>query len=199
MLAPCPATSSIHRLCLSSSVSGSIQSSPGAMIPLGNGSGSQKNYFYCLNLERFVSSVCWELFSKQGSYLKWCSGFLFVTKVAVNLLRTDSELFCHSALLWRATPELLWRATPTGEVGNWFLISPGHSAHCCVRMQLGNGGTKRASRTFWCLSGEWLLENALISSRIQMYYSTRTSMLFHKEVTCKHYSICMREKNLSHH
>lgn len=152
MLAPCPAASSIHLLCLSSSISGSIQSSPEASIPLSNGSGSQKNYFCCLSLECFVSSVCWELFSKQGLCLKWYSEFLFVTKVAVSLLRTGSELFCHSALLWTATPELLWGATPTAEVGNWLLVSPGHSAHCCVRMHLGNGGTKRAGITFWCLS-----------------------------------------------
>lgn len=99
-----------------------------------------ENYFYCLNLECFVSSICWELFSKQGLYLKWHSEFLFVTKVAVSPLRTGSELFCHSALLW--APELLWRAIPTAEVGKWFLISLGHSAYCYVRMQLGQGGTK---------------------------------------------------------
>lgn len=62
MLAPCPAASSIHLLCLSSSGSGSIQSSPEALFPLANGSGSRRNYFYCLNLECFASSVCWELF-----------------------------------------------------------------------------------------------------------------------------------------
>lgn len=132
-----PSSSSIHLLCLSSSVSGSIQSSPEALIPLAN--GSQRNYFYCLNLECFVSSVCWELFSKQVLYLKWHSEFWFATKVAVGLLRAGSGLFCHSALLCTATPELPWRAKPIAEVGNWSLISLGHSAHCCVRMQLGHG------------------------------------------------------------
>lgn len=99
-----------------------------------------RELFLRLNLECFVSSICWELFSKQGLYLKWHSEFLFVTKVAVSPLRTGSELFCHSALLW--APELLWRAIPTAEVGKWFLISLGHSAYCYVRMQLGQGGTK---------------------------------------------------------
>lgn len=135
-LAPCPAAGSTHLLCLSSSVSIQVLQKPWF---LWQWKWKSENYF-CLNLECFVSSICWELFSKQGLYLKWHSEFLFVTNVAVSPFWTGSELFCHSALLW--TPELLWRAIPTAEVGRWFLISLGHSAYCYIRMQLGQGGTK---------------------------------------------------------
>lgn len=149
-----------------------------ALIPVGN--GSQRNDFYCLSLGHFVKSICWELFSKQDLYLKWHSEFWFVTKVAVNLLRTGNELLWHGALLWTATPELPWRARPVAEVGSWFLISPGHSAHCCVRMHLGNGEQREQVWHSSVLPGERLPENVLISSRIHNTYKCSPSL----EVSC---------------
>lgn len=145
------------------------------LIPLGNGSGSHRNYFYCLNLEHFVSSICWELFSKQSLYLKWHSEFSVCHQCSCQpAQKWQWALLPHTALLWMATAELLWRAVPLAEVGSWLLISLGYSAHCCVKQDAVGKWRSKESRY------DILVSYRRMTSRKRAYFQQHDVLLHWK-------------------
>lgn len=137
----------------------------------------------------FLSKVCiWNV----------TLSFLFVTNVAVNLLRTGSKLCFHSHPVANRLVSSSGGSHPSqglaaGSRSAWVTL-PSAVSH---RNMLGNGGTKRAGVTPWFLTWRMTSRKHAYSQQNPNTQKCTTQLEvspFHNRVTCKHYSICMRQK-----
>lgn len=117
-----------------------------------------ENYFYCLNLECFVSSICWELFSKQGLYLKW--HWVFVCH----------QGSCQPAQNWQwallpQCPALSpWAALKSHTHSRGWQVVPDQPGSLCLLLcqdAVGTGRNKEQVKHSGVLPGEWLPEMCL--------------------------------------